>query len=97
MEYTKGGWEVTRWAGHNDIHVSVNEGSYMGFIANCGNPVADTLPTNPEALANAHLIASAPDLYEALKDWVDWAIDDERTRVMPMGKSDKALAKAKGK
>ena len=65
--YTPGKWEVTKWASHEDIHVSVNEGHSMRFIANCGNPAADTLPTNPDAEANAHLISSAPDLCEALR------------------------------
>ena len=63
---TQGEWEVTKWASHNDIHISVDEGSYLRFVANCGNPIADTLPTNPDAEANAHLISAAPDMREAL-------------------------------
>lgn len=56
---TKGKWIVTRWDAHSDIHVSVSDGSYMRFVANCGNPKADTLPTNPDAKANAQLIVTA--------------------------------------
>lgn len=47
---------------------------------------------------NAHLMAAAPDLYEAVKELLDTFCDDERwddTQVVIMAK--KALAKAKGK
>lgn len=74
--FTPGKWEVTKWASHPDIHVSVNEGSYMRFIANCGNPIADTLPTNPDAEANAHLIAAAPDMRDALKQIQKWLLEN---------------------
>lgn len=66
MNYTKGEWKVTKWTGHNDIHVSVNEGSYMRFVCNCGNPLADSLPTNPDAEANANLIAASPHMVELI-------------------------------
>jgi len=59
MAITKGKWEVTKWVSHDDVHVSIDEGSYMRFICNCGNPVADTLPTNPNAEADANIIVTA--------------------------------------
>ena len=63
MNYTygqNGKWEVTKWASHKDIHISVKDeyDNYM-FVANCGNPETDTLPHNRDAEANANLIVSA--------------------------------------
>jgi len=95
MEYTKGKWIVTQWASHNDVHVSSN--ILIGiptFIANCGNPGISSLPHNPEALANAHLIAAAPDMYEALKKLTDLGRPLSRG---DMSEGNKALAKAEGK
>ena len=108
MKYTSGKWEVTKWASHNDIHVSVNEGSYMSFVCNCGNPIADSLPTNPDAEANACLIAAAPEMYEALKDLVTKYIinpgtEHEFVSFMEIGVpkewdiARQAIAKAEGK
>ena len=68
MAHTPGEWKVTTWASHNEIHVSSDERSeILTFIASCGNLNSDTLPHNPNALANAHLISASPDMYEALK------------------------------
>lgn len=102
MEYTKGEWEVTKWASHPNIHVSVEDGKGFRFIANCGNPKDDTLPTNPDAEANAHLIAAAPDMYEALKELIDHMTMTKGAFARPTladvkRMADKALAKAEGK
>ncbi len=55
-----GKWEVTKWASHSDIHISVKDeyGNYQ-FVANCGNPQTKSLPHNPNAEGNANLIVSA--------------------------------------
>ena len=65
MDYTygqNGKWEVTKWASHKNIHISVKDehGCDMyRFIANCGNPDPDSLPHNPNAEGNANLIVAA--------------------------------------
>lgn len=51
-----------------------------------------------ETRANAHLIAAAPELYEALKAWVEFFLfdrDDNSGLLMDMAQS--ALAKAEGR
>ncbi len=52
MEYTKGDWEAM-----DSGHVVVGNGFSMKVIANC--------LARPEAEANAHLIAAAPNTAEA--------------------------------
>lgn len=94
MSYTQGEWEVTRWESHKDIHVSAKDawGNYV-FVANCGNPKSDSLPTNENAEDNAKLIASAPELYEALKSMLDWYNPTGILRDKVLS----AIAKAEGK
>lgn len=48
-----------------------------------------------EADANAHLIAAAPDLYEALDLFVDWMDEEEGAHAL-CDKARAALAKARG-
>jgi hypothetical protein len=54
-----GKWEVTKWASHKDIHVSVRDFDNMIFVANFGNPTSNTLPTNPNAEGNAEIVCLA--------------------------------------
>ena len=87
MEYTKGEWKasfnpsvtgptppaVTTVCGGRDWpYRTVNVGTET--IAIC--PAQDTnrmhQPNIDEAIANARLIASAPDLYEACKETLEW-------------------------
>lgn len=74
-KFTKGPWEVPHFA-RNDVQCDctgiVCEG-YAGAIAdvltNNGKPIGEGGNDSPpleEAVANAHLIAAAPDLFEAL-------------------------------
>ena len=51
-----------------------------------------------EAVANAHLIAAAPDLYEALEVMIEWANTDpgQYPGGYPGRKAAQALAKARG-
>lgn len=61
MEYTKGEWRVEdRW----------NVLSGRRLIANCGGYHSNVEPVAEENEANAQLISSAPDLYEACKGMV---------------------------
>lgn len=59
MEYTSGNWRGELREDDNVRRI------YSGFEA-----IADVFGTNGEDEANAHLIASAPALYEALKKLV---------------------------
>ncbi len=47
-------------------------------------------------LANANLIAAAPDLLAALEAWLAWLGDDTHTSNMPVHQSITAIAKTKG-
>lgn len=84
MEYSRGDWKVvTNMDGHKTI---VRTGS--GFIA-----VTKVARPKEECEANAHLIASAPKLYEALK-----ALTKEFTKQCEVeANAYKALAEAEGK
>jgi len=72
MEYTKG--ESGKWDIHeldNSFEIHPLEDSEEGIII-----IADVIwesVSKEEAFANARLIASAPDLYEALKGLLNWA------------------------
>ena len=66
MEYTKGDWK----AGNTDVTANSKH------IANCYYESLNfKRPTLGEALANANLIASAPDLYEACKLALDFFVE----------------------
>lgn len=85
MEYTKDKWEISK-----GIDGAVVYGADAGTIT--------SVPMDLQAWeANAHLIAAAPDLYEALLQ----ARDDLRGQGFfedspPIASIDKALAKAEG-
>lgn len=65
MSHTPGPWEVVE---ADEIYV-VHAGSYT--IATMGDP--KSLMAHEEKLANARLIAAAPELLDALKDMVEMA------------------------
>lgn len=111
-EFTKGPWVVTQipdeeHGGFHDFVWVDEKGSKTGNIATCYS-------VNPhDALANAHLIAAAPELYEALR-LIRIAMYTERSGVYvcigcgavadcshspdcEFRNVDAALAKAKGK
>jgi len=83
LNYTKGEWRIEHYP---DSQIKI----HSGFESICGltydGKVAD------EVEANAHLIAAAPDMYEALKD-VQAGIDHWTLRK----RIDLALARAEGK
>ena len=88
MDYTKGTWKVTQWNEGHGFNVFGDR-----FIASVPMDVGLS-STMLETRANAHLIASAPDLYEACVDVTKW-VEESRGGFCPSGLSKvrKALAK----
>lgn len=73
-----------------------------GWICDAnGSPVClinaglDDHELEPQERADAHLIAAAPDLYEALKRMKTWC-EDEVGAELPCDSIDASLAKARG-
>lgn len=94
MDYTKGEWKIEGYS-RREFTISADD-----------TIIADVLINDDqvEAGANAHLIASAPDLYEALKGISEWtdAFDGSHESLETMRNNiksmvSKALAKAEGK
>ena len=97
-KHTPGPWEV-RWQRKNPAH--------MHFVIDALHPTPTGEPqryvasserfTNPDnALADAHLIAAAPEMLEALKALrnVDYNTFEELDQLLSL--ADKAIAKAEG-
>jgi len=89
MEYTKGEWKLTKdkrqiWVGDGTDKMCV---AYLGIKGM-------SLPDD-ECIANAHLIAAAPDMYEALRQYVRIGILDEYPNYLKGAKN--ILAEAEGK
>ncbi len=97
MNYSKGEWKVSVW---QDRIVVASDGQHTIEVANCRNP--SLLPS--EEVANAHLIAAAPELLAAAEiglDLVVWGVlyehpDDEVAQAQ-RSIIEKALAKAEGR
>ncbi len=93
MEYTKGEWGV-----HTINDVAICNSPTAIFIDSPTFTLAEIKIKSSlrehqeEALANAHLIAAAPEMYEALK-----RILDDRNSALAREAGRKALAKAEGK
>jgi len=66
MKHTPGPWKVIKMEGSEDLYIeSRNKPGWNEF------PIASLIPyKNAEELANARLIASAPELLEACKEIV---------------------------
>ncbi|KKL65174.1 hypothetical protein LCGC14_2157650 [marine sediment metagenome] len=91
MEYTKGEWKVTTWHTQypsKEIRIYSDD----GLIATMEGKT--TLPQE----ANAHLIAAAPDVYEALErtlfDLKNGFLGDSPLVSDRVGEIEKVLAKA---
>jgi hypothetical protein len=90
MEYTKGKWMVDRHI------VASSEGDAICAVYEHEDGVAE---------ANAHLIAAAPDMYEALRTWdklramqpLDSGADIDAILQKCAEITDKAILKAEGK
>lgn len=88
--FTPGHWEVSHQ----------NEGDCRAIVSDGGKLIALAAYAGGGATqANAHLIAAAPDLYEALEDVVDsWSDDDniDEDEYIRRISARAALAKARG-
>ena len=81
--HTPGPW-------HIGPHYKSDVESAFGRICECGI----TRGRNSEA--NARLIAAAPELYDAVKEYLDWGPMTGSDRDLFNGKFSKAIAKAEG-
>ena len=63
MKHTKGPWKYIGWDGQMEIRTEDNKETGIAFL---GNTEDGAIP-NAKTRANAHLIAAAPELLEALK------------------------------
>ena len=91
-KYTKGEWKINPTGDINDLHI----GCVCRFQTLGIADVETEYTGEEEALANAHLIAAAPDLLEACKglyNQEDWANEDIDSN-SPISKAKIAIAKA---
>jgi hypothetical protein len=92
-EFTKGPWRLSRYH-HPYSEIVIGDGNDSRAKAEgrliCSNE-SNRRPTS-EYRANAHLIAAAPDMYEALKE-----ITKHAYKGIVMDVAYKALSKAEGK
>lgn len=98
-EHTPGPWSVEDasaiHARKRDIWIETAAKRLAGVDTDWGTGSPHTIPHN-EALANAHLIAAAPDLLETLeyaRGIVAMELGEESAHLRPL---DAAIAKAKG-
>lgn len=100
-------WSVGEQNGHCGISVNGREGDcvatvYLGMVTSKVRRGAEhfALPENQEAVANAHLIAAAPDLLAAMQTFVKYLADTDEEglieHVEPMIAARAAIAKAGG-
>ena len=95
-KWTPGKWSVyevereTYWPGIDAGRTSI---VVWGDQQENNGVQGDTLE---EAKANAHLIAAAPDLYEALQAMLDYCNAECGSKIYPGHQAYEALAKARG-
>jgi hypothetical protein len=94
--WTPGPWSI-RHSHDRSGDIGITHPGGKNVLAECFADIRHDRERSPEALANAHLIASAPDLYEALliaHGYVEEAMRNDDTGALH--KIDAALAKARG-
>jgi len=96
-KHTQGPWQVNKKV--KTVVETVEGGQGINLIADCSDP--DGNRSRAEDEANAMLIASAPELLEALEDIVKFYSDN--IKIMPVAfqtfsdLAEQAIKKAKGK
>lgn len=100
-KYTPGPWKINKrsWpmtiTGH--IHqITNNDRLPSAFVPAWDNPQEGEEDGSEEALANAHLIAAAPDLLAALKEAADFVQPFNRAEDL-LDKIEAVIAKAEGR
>jgi hypothetical protein len=102
-KHTPGPWKLIK-TDRNDIVVSYSDGGLRSHIATCHNQLL--CEEHGNLLANARLIAAAPDMLEALKaifnyDWHDELNElhgeDETNEAKVLKQVRAAIARAEGK
>lgn len=87
-KWTPGPWRVE--ARHGCDQLIASDGA--GLMGN-----ETYYPWTPENMADWHLIAAAPDLYEALENLIPWADEHPSSDVIPIiAAALSAIAKARG-
>jgi len=73
-KHTPGPWFIAAWAASDSAEITASSRAGMIGIAivERGADDAPTYPVDFEQIANARLIAAAPDLLEALKSAAEW-------------------------
>jgi hypothetical protein len=90
---------ISPWSKENDVSNSAVFGDYRGGII-CSANWNTGVPSYEQALANAQLISSAPELLEALKmcvNYVGAGANDSEPLKNAWEKAKNAIAKAEGK
>ena len=83
--YTPGPWKVEEF----------RKGSYLVTARNAGTAREGIVAQHVPGIANARLIAAAPELYEALENLIDFLFHGKKDRQMIL-RAKAALAKARG-
>ena len=85
-KHTPGPWETGKQNGHGGISIEANINAqiatvYLGIISSNWKRGKETFarPENAEALANARLIAAAPELLEACEAALNYMINNARS------------------
>ena len=95
--YTKGEWKI---AGNkiDSLHIYREECPEPIIGHGTGIVVCEILSMSPFSMADAHLISSAPDMYEILKSIKEaWLLGNIIMSVEGLEMIDKVIAKAEGK
>ncbi len=94
MKFTKGPWSLC-----DKVSTLVTSGNRSIASTGCYQTNVDFDKTHDENIANAHLIAAAPELYQALENILCWR-EQRDTPYVPIdyieGVASLALAKARG-
>lgn len=90
MAHTPGPWKVIEpFDVYDEWRVAIDDNDP-------GVAVVAVMDSQSENEANAHLIASAPELYAALKALLDWSTSEYQSNARIDAQARAALAKAEG-
>lgn len=96
-KWTPGPWVAVRNSAYWEVNPANGAGD--GDVPFTIGDVCASSPGNADGglqKANAHLIAAAPDLYDALQEMVDYCNAECGSKIYPGHQANQALAKARG-